>query len=227
MSYLQSRESMRVIDPELLPAFLQAATPKVEEVLEAKLKSLSSPESVVNSESFTPQIRTVQGLNPRAAAALEAKIGTPAPAWKQNSGLKEGLERLALQDPNNPSNKAPSGGFNANQWAQYAGNAYGINPQFLLRIAQEESSMNPNAVNDWDSNAAAGIPSKGLMQFIQPTFEDFSRKAAAANPNAWRGVQRNWLDPRAQLLAASWAFANNLGSHWATFSEAGRSLAWW
>lgn len=40
----------------------------------------------------------------------------------------------------------------------------------LYTIAQRESALNPNAVNGWDSNAAAGVPSKGLMQVIDPTF---------------------------------------------------------
>jgi len=37
-------------------------------------------------------------------------------------------------------------------------------------IAMHESGGNPNAQNNWDSNAAAGIPSKGLFQTIEPTF---------------------------------------------------------
>lgn len=38
----------------------------------------------------------------------------------------------------------------------------------LHRIAQE-SNGNPTITNNWDSNAAAGHPSKGLLQYIQPT----------------------------------------------------------
>lgn len=37
-------------------------------------------------------------------------------------------------------------------------------------IIAHESSGNPNAVNHYDSNAAAGHPSKGLMQTIDSTF---------------------------------------------------------
>lgn len=36
-----------------------------------------------------------------------------------------------------------------------------------------ESSGNPKAINLWDSNAAAGIPSKGLLQVIDPTFKAY------------------------------------------------------
>jgi len=37
-------------------------------------------------------------------------------------------------------------------------------------IIMHESGGNPNAVNTWDSNAAAGTPSQGLMQTIPSTF---------------------------------------------------------
>lgn len=40
----------------------------------------------------------------------------------------------------------------------------------LLMQMNSESGGNPNAINMWDSNAAAGTPSKGLMQVIDPTF---------------------------------------------------------
>jgi hypothetical protein len=43
----------------------------------------------------------------------------------------------------------------------------------IWQVIAHESSGDPNAINDWDSNAAAGIPSQGLMQVIPPTFEAY------------------------------------------------------
>jgi hypothetical protein len=40
----------------------------------------------------------------------------------------------------------------------------------IHRNILRESSGNPGAINLYDSNAAAGIPSKGLLQVIDPTF---------------------------------------------------------
>lgn len=40
----------------------------------------------------------------------------------------------------------------------------------VLRRMQQESGGNPTAINNWDSNAKRGTPSKGLMQVIEPTF---------------------------------------------------------
>jgi len=42
----------------------------------------------------------------------------------------------------------------------------------VKQIIMRESTGNPDAVNGWDSNAAAGTPSKGLMQLIDTTFKN-------------------------------------------------------
>lgn len=61
----------------------------------------------------------------------------------------------------------------------------------VLRRMNQESGGNPNAINNWDSNAAAGMPSQGLMQTIPGTF------AAYAGPFAGRGIR----DPLANIYA--------------------------
>ena len=43
-----------------------------------------------------------------------------------------------------------------------------------VSLAMAESGGDPSAQNDWDSNAAAGNPSKGLMQTIQSTFDAYA-----------------------------------------------------
>jgi soluble lytic murein transglycosylase-like protein len=49
-----------------------------------------------------------------------------------------------------------------------------MNAADIALIIQHESSGNPNAINNWDSNAAAGHPSEGLMQTIGPTFNSYA-----------------------------------------------------
>lgn len=46
-----------------------------------------------------------------------------------------------------------------------------MDPDDIATIIEHESGGDPDAVNDWDSNADKGTPSKGLMQTIGPTFE--------------------------------------------------------
>ncbi|MEV4806363.1 transglycosylase SLT domain-containing protein [Nonomuraea sp. NPDC049421] len=46
-----------------------------------------------------------------------------------------------------------------------------MHPNDIYMIIKHESGGNPHAINNWDSNAAKGTPSKGLMQTIDPTFQ--------------------------------------------------------
>lgn len=74
----------------------------------------------------------------------------------------------------------PQGG-SVERWRSYvekALKANGIEPTAfrvskILATIQRESNGNPNAQNNWDSNALAGHPSIGLMQTIGPTFEAY------------------------------------------------------
>jgi hypothetical protein len=63
----------------------------------------------------------------------------------------------------------------------------------LETIAQHESSDNPNAINTTDSNAAAGDPSRGLMQLIGTTFAQYHAP----------GTSMNIFDPIANIGAGS------------------------
>lgn len=45
-----------------------------------------------------------------------------------------------------------------------------------LRVIARESGGNPHAINLWDSNAKKGVPSKGLVQTIGPTFNAYKFK---------------------------------------------------
>ncbi|WP_051452054.1 LysM peptidoglycan-binding domain-containing protein [Actinospica robiniae] len=51
---------------------------------------------------------------------------------------------------------------------------YSVSYNAIYQTAMNESSGNPSAENGWDSNAAAGTPSIGLMQMIQPTFDAYA-----------------------------------------------------
>lgn len=49
-----------------------------------------------------------------------------------------------------------------------------IDPADIATIIQHESSGDPHAINRWDANAAAGHPSKGVMQTIPSTFNAYN-----------------------------------------------------
>lgn len=46
----------------------------------------------------------------------------------------------------------------------------------MMKLAKRESNYDSKAVNNWDSNAKAGTPSKGLFQMIEPTFKSWAKK---------------------------------------------------
>ncbi|WP_030975434.1 MULTISPECIES: transglycosylase SLT domain-containing protein [unclassified Streptomyces] len=72
----------------------------------------------------------------------------------------------------------------------------------IRKNLMRESSGNPNAINNWDSNAAKGIPSKGLLQVIDPTFKTYHVS----------GTSQNIYDPVANITAACNYAAHRYGS---------------
>lgn len=73
----------------------------------------------------------------------------------------------------------------------------------LEAIAMHESGGNPNSINLWDSNAKAGHPSKGLMQTIDSTFNQYAIK----------GLGDIW-NPVANAVAAIRYMLDQYGSIW-------------
>lgn len=70
-------------------------------------------------------------------------------------------------------------GGNVKQWIQAAMMITGVPGSWLgplSVIAKKESGGNPRAINLWVINAKRGIPSKGLMQTIDPTFNAYKKK---------------------------------------------------
>ncbi|WP_327153443.1 transglycosylase SLT domain-containing protein [Streptomyces tubercidicus] len=72
----------------------------------------------------------------------------------------------------------------------------------LHRNIMRESAGDPNAVNDWDINAINGVPSKGLLQVIQPTFDAYHVS----------GTPHKLTDPIANITAAANYAADRYGS---------------
>jgi hypothetical protein len=65
----------------------------------------------------------------------------------------------------------------------------------MAQMETEDASGDPYAINNWDSNAAKGTPSKGLMQVIDPTFNSMYPKFSSL------GYPANIYDPRSNIAA--------------------------
>ncbi|MFF8446562.1 transglycosylase SLT domain-containing protein [Streptomyces leeuwenhoekii] len=72
----------------------------------------------------------------------------------------------------------------------------------LHKNIMRESSGNPNAINNWDINAINGVPSKGLLQVIPPTFQAYHVP----------GTSWNIYDPVANITAAANYAADRYGT---------------
>lgn len=110
----------------------------------------------------------------------------------------------------------PSAGVE--QWRGLAKQALLLTNQFsesnlnaLLTQMMHESGGNPNAINNWDINAIRGIPSKGLMQVIDPTF----------HANAMEGFNTNIYDPLSNMIAAINYTVRRYGSLYAGWTARG------
>ncbi|MFP5068638.1 transglycosylase SLT domain-containing protein [Pseudonocardia nantongensis] len=82
----------------------------------------------------------------------------------------------------------------------------------LKTIIMKESNGDPDAINDWDSNASAGNPSEGLMQVIPSTFD------AYVHPDF---ADRSVTDPVANITAGVRYMIDRYGLE--TLSAGGRS----
>ncbi|WP_181768136.1 transglycosylase SLT domain-containing protein [Streptomyces albidus (ex Kaewkla and Franco 2022)] len=72
----------------------------------------------------------------------------------------------------------------------------------IKKNIMRESGGDPQAMNDWDVNAQKGTPSKGLLQTIQPTFDQYHVK----------GTTHKVTDPVANIVAACNYAADKYGS---------------
>jgi phage-related minor tail protein len=81
----------------------------------------------------------------------------------------------------------------------------------VLRRMNQESGGNPKAINNWDINAKNGVPSKGLMQVIDPTFNAYAGKLRG------RGV---W-DPLANVYASMRYAMSRYGSLSSAYNRTG------
>ncbi|RKN40375.1 transglycosylase SLT domain-containing protein [Streptomyces hoynatensis] len=72
----------------------------------------------------------------------------------------------------------------------------------IYRNLMRESSGDPHTINMWDENAQKNIPSKGLLQVIDPTFEQYHVD----------GTSNDIYDPVANIVAACNYAADRYGS---------------
>ncbi|MEU0117757.1 transglycosylase SLT domain-containing protein [Streptomyces bobili] len=146
----------------------------------------------------------------KAAATAAAKKKAAAAAAKKAAAARKAKAAAASRSANRPVVKqvvVKSYPNNLDGWIRESlaimkkkgipGSYHGLHKNII-----RESSGNPKAINDWDINAINGIPSKGLLQVIPPTF-----KAYHVPGTSW-----NIYDPIANITAAANYAADRYGT---------------
>ncbi|MFE5658379.1 phage tail tape measure protein [Streptomyces sp. NPDC056517] len=136
---------------------------------------------------------------------------------KMLGGLKDKILGAAKNFIGGSKGGGDVGGSGVQRWSpvvlqalKLVGQSASLLPVVLRRMNQE-SGGNPAAINNWDINAKNGVPSKGLMQVIDPTF------AAYAGALRGRGV---W-DPLANLYASMRYALSRYGSLASAYNRPG------
>ncbi|GAA2647760.1 transglycosylase SLT domain-containing protein [Streptomyces lunalinharesii] len=149
-----------------------------------------------------------QGKAEAAAAKQQAEAAAKAKVEKERQ-VKEAASRAAVRQAIPAAVQKPAKVYpnNLDGWIRESLDIMGKNNipgsyDGIYRNLMRESSGNPTAINLWDSNAQAGIPSKGLLQVIDPTFRQYHVS----------GTSWNIYDPVANITAACNYAAARYGS---------------
>ncbi|MFE8987556.1 transglycosylase SLT domain-containing protein [Streptomyces collinus] len=143
-----------------------------------------------------------------AAAAAKKKAAAEA-AKKKAEAAREAKEAASRAAKRAEAKKAAAKTYpnNLDGWIRESLDVmkkHGIPGSYdgIKRNIIRESSGNPKAINNWDINAINGIPSKGLLQVIPPTFKH------------WHVPGTSWdiYDPVANITAACNYAADKYGS---------------
>ncbi|KJK35297.1 lytic transglycosylase [Streptomyces variegatus] len=143
-----------------------------------------------------------------AAAAAKKKAATEA-AKKKAEAARQAKEAASRDAKRAQVKKAAAKSYpnNLDGWIRESLDVmkkHGIPGSYdgIKRNIIRESSGDPKAINNWDINAINGIPSKGLLQVIPPTFKH------------WHVPGTSWdiYDPVANITAACNYAADKYGS---------------
>jgi soluble lytic murein transglycosylase-like protein len=147
-------------------------------------------QTVADVHAKTASLKTIQIANPavevgkllqldkRAAIQAFQQAGkTAADTVESNRKAEEARIAREKADANKTPHQRQVEGWIREAITILAANGTAIDESSIdeiYTVIQKESGGNPNAVNNWDSNAAKGTPSKGLMQCIDPTFNAYT-----------------------------------------------------
>ncbi|MFB4196122.1 transglycosylase SLT domain-containing protein [Streptomyces carpaticus] len=141
------------------------------------------------------------------AVDTAADVEAAAPADKGRGAEYNADGTLVVIDKKDQPKPEPASAEQIDQWINEALDVLRENDipgsyEGIYKNLMRESSGDPQTINMWDSNAHKNIPSKGLLQVIDPTFEQYHVD----------GTSTDIYDPVANIAAACNYAADRYGS---------------
>ncbi|MEU6948794.1 MULTISPECIES: transglycosylase SLT domain-containing protein [unclassified Streptomyces] len=182
----------------------------------------NSPQAKALHSSLTEQqnaitLKAKAEADAKAAAEAKAKAAKAAADAKAKADAKAAAEAKAKAEAKKRAEAKAAASRAAARKPVFANNLDGWIREALFimdkhnipgtynglhKNIMRESSGNPRAINNWDINAINGVPSKGLLQVIYPTFKAYHIP----------GTKFDQYDPVANLVAAANYAADRYGS---------------
>ncbi|MFE6840254.1 transglycosylase SLT domain-containing protein [Streptomyces sp. NPDC057705] len=188
------------------PAALAAAPTTYSVVAGDTLSEIAAEHSVSGGwKQLYAANRSVIGDNPSIIRpGIKLKLGAQAETDRASRSAARTALKPAAKPAAKPVTAYPN---NLDGWIRESLDVmakHGIPGSYngIHRNVMRESSGNPLAINNWDINAQNGIPSKGLLQVIDPTFKAYHVP----------GTSLNSYDPVANITAACNYAAARYGS---------------
>ncbi|MCQ4042494.1 transglycosylase SLT domain-containing protein [Streptantibioticus rubrisoli] len=192
------------------PGSAHAANPSNPVMSAAMAFGTSDSGSAAQSQSQQADIAQ-QAAQAAKAVKQHAAAQHQAAQHKANEARRHQPQAASRSEsrPAAPAQAAPAPSYpnNLDGWIRQAldiMHQHGIPGSYegIKRNIMRESSGNPYAINNWDINARNGIPSKGLLQVIDPTFNAYHVS----------GTSHDIYDPVANITAACNYAAHRYGS---------------
>lgn len=194
-------------EAEVAPQAAGAAAPVAFTGGSAQAKTVQ--DSLIEQHSTAEQlVKAADAAKAKAAAETKAKAAADAKDKAEKAAkAKADAKKRGTEAANRSTARKPVYANNLDGWIREAmaimkkegipGSYEGIHRNII-----RESSGNRWAINNWDINARNGIPSKGLLQVIQPTFDRYHVK----------GTKKDLYDPVANIVAACNYAADRYGT---------------
>ncbi|MFD8409678.1 transglycosylase SLT domain-containing protein [Streptomyces anulatus] len=172
-----------------------------------KAADAAKAKAAAETKAAAAKTKAASEAKAKAAADAKAKAKAAADAKDKAAKAKEDAKKRGTEAANRSTARKPVYANNLDGWIREAmsimkkegipGSYEGIHRNII-----RESSGNRWAINNWDINARNGIPSKGLLQVIQPTFDRYHVA----------GTKKDLYDPVANIVAACNYAADRYGS---------------